>query len=272
MPYVDVGTHELWVSEKGSGPPILFVHGLFLDGRLFEAQADALSDRYRTVLVDVRDHGQSGGPPARWDLWDAATEICHLVDTLDLGPVHWAGLSMGGMIGLRAALAHPEQVRSLILMDTSADAEPRAWLHTAMARMVQVGGRPVARLMMPYVVRQMFSPDGRDSPAARTWTERILAMEPAETVRAALAVFERDSVLDRLDEIDQPSLVLVGEQDQATPLPHAQRLAEGLPDAELVRVPGAGHLTTLEAPEAVTDAIDSFMRKTLAHEAEAVSE
>lgn len=194
MPYVDVGTHELWVQVKGTGEPVLFVHGLFLDGRSFDAQAEALSERYRTIQVDVRDHGRSGGPPTRWSLWDAAGELALLIEELDHGPVHWVGLSMGGMLGLRVALRKPELVRSLALLDTSAAPEDRAWLHRSMARLVQALGRPAMRVLMPYVVRQMFSPAGRSSPAAERWTERILAMEPEAIVRGSLAVFDRGAI------------------------------------------------------------------------------
>lgn len=269
MPYVDVGTHRLWVEERGAGPPVLFVHGLFLDGRVFEAQVEALSERYRTLAVDVRDHGRSDGPPQRWTLGRAAHEILTVVDELDHGPVHWVGLSMGGMIGFRAALAEPERIRSLALLDTSAGPEPRAWLHKAMARTAGAFGRPAMQVLMPYVVRQMFSPDGRDSPEADRWTERILTMDPAAVERASMAVFDRGSVVDRLPEIEIPSLVLVGEEDRATPRPHAETIADGLPDARLVEIPEAGHLSPIERPDAVTDALETFLRKTLAHQAEA---
>lgn len=260
MPHVDIGTHRLWVTDKGSGPPVLFVHGLFLDGRMFEAQADALHDRYRTLAVDVRDHGRSEGPARDWTLWEAAGDLFRLLDELGIGRVHWVGLSMGGMIGLRFALKHPDKLLSLSLLDTTAHSEPRALLHKAMARSVDVGGRPAARVLMPYVLKQMFSPEGRSSEAAEVWTERILSMDTDALVRSAMAVFDRGSLADRLHEIEVPSLVVVGEEDQATPPSHAERLAKGLPDATFERIPNAGHLTPLEAPDAVTDALDGFLR------------
>lgn len=261
MPYVNVGTHRLWITDKGAGVPVVLLHSLFFDGRVFEPVEDDLLDEYRVLVVDVRDHGRSEGPSARWSLTDAASEIERATSQLHQGPVHVVGLSMGGMIALRWALAHPDRVRSLSLLSTSAHSESRAWLHKAMTQLVRFGGRGATKLVLPYAIRKMFSPSARESPEAKRWRQRIAAEDPKRLYRGGQAVFDRDAIVDQLDRIQTPALVLVGSEDEAIAPEHGHRLAEGLPDAEIVEVPDAGHMLPLEAPATVGDELVHFLRR-----------
>lgn len=264
---MNVGGHRLWVTDKGAGPPVVLLHSLFFDSRLFEPVAPALVDEHRVLAVDVRDHGRSGGPDERWSLREAASEVERAVAQLAAGPVHVVGVSMGGMIALRWALAHPERVRSLGLVSTTHEPEVRARLHKAMAHGVRVGGRLVARLLMPYTVDKMFSDAWTDSPEADAWARRIATTEPSRLYRSAQAVFDRAGIGDRLDEVQAPSLVLVGAEDDAIPPSHGRRLAGALPDAEIVEVPDAGHLLPIEAADDVADELVHFLRRAQARAA-----
>lgn len=261
MPHVNVGDQRLWVTDKGKGSPVVLLHSLFFDARVFEPLEERLVEEHRVLAVDVRDHGRSEGPPREWTLRQAADEIQQALDELDAQAAHLVGLSMGGMIALRMALAHPERVRSLSLVSTSADTEPRAWLHKAMVETVRLGGRPATRLLLPYAVAQMFSKQARDSHAVDEWRQRIVAMDPQALHRAGQAVFDRESILDRVGEIDVPALVIVGEQDEAVPPEHGRQLAKGLPQAEFVEVSDAGHILPVEAPEVLGDELVHFLRR-----------
>ncbi|PSG96684.1 hypothetical protein BRD56_09370 [Thermoplasmatales archaeon SW_10_69_26] len=261
MSYVDVGTHRLWVTEKGRGSPVVLLHPLFLDSRVFERVAGDLVEEHRVLAVDVRDHGRSQGPPRSWTLREAAGEVEQAVRELEGRPAHVVGLSMGGMIGLRWALAHPDSVRSLALLSTSADEEPHAWLHQAMAEMVRVGGWPATQLLLPYATRRMFSEATQDSAEADVWRQRIAAMDPGALHRAGQAVFGRDAIVDRVGSIQAPALVGVAEQDEAVPPDHGRRLAEALPEAELAELPARGHLLPVEAPQALSEALVHFLRR-----------
>lgn len=261
MPHVRVGDHELWVHAQGTGSPILFLHGLFFDGRIFEHQTETLHHRFRTLNVDVRDHGRSVGPEERWTLEEAAEDVVDVMDELETGPCHVVGLSMGGMIALRLALAQPDRVRSLALLDTNAGVEIERSLHVAMAWTVRLAGALGVRALMPYAAGQMFSQGFRSEPEAQEWIDRVRSKDPGEIFRGAMAVFTRTSVLERIHEIEHPTLVLVGEEDRATPPRHSKDIAQGIPNARLVTVPGAGHMTTIEQPEDVTEHLDSFVRR-----------
>lgn len=113
--------------------------------------------------------------------------------------------------------------------------------------------------LLGYTLDQMFAEPARSSPEAGRWGERIAARDPERLFRAGLAVFDRASIVDRIDRIDAPALVMVGEEDAAIPPTHGRRLAECLPDAELVEVEGAGHMLPIEAPERVAEEVAGFL-------------
>lgn len=259
MPSIDLGSHELWYEDTGEGPPVLLVHGLFFDHRMWEAQVEALRPSYRCISVDVRCHGSSGCPEAGWDLWDAAEDMGALLDHLDLDQVHWIGLSMGGMIGLRFALEHQDRLTSLVLLDTSAEREAREKMHKAMAGLARLGGRPLIRLMMPYVAGQMFSKGFKDSPEAQPWLDLVKDLEPDRVHAGAMAVFDREALVHRLEEIRAPTMVLVGDRDRATPPSNAETLEKGIPGARRALVPGAGHMSALERPGYVNRLVGGFL-------------
>lgn len=261
MPHVKVEGGRLWVDEVGpaDGPPVVLTHSLLMDREMWEEQVEALSADYRVLNIDVHGHGRSDDPGGPWSLEEAALDVAELLGELGARPAHWVGLSMGGMIGMRLALEDPGALRSLALLDTSAAAEERRWLHTALAWAVRLGGRPVARVITPYTASQMFSPGFADLPEAERWKRKPLEMTPRELFHACLAVFGRDDVTDALRDVDVPALVAVGTEDRATPPPLAEELAQALPRARLERVEGAGHLSPIESPDEVTDLVRGFL-------------
>ncbi len=261
MPSIDLGSHELWYQDTGQGPPILFVHGLFFDHTMWDDVIEAHRADHRCIAVDVRCHGGSGCPEGSWDLWEAAEDIATLVDELALDLVHWVGLSMGGMMGMRFALEHQDRLASLVLLDTSAEREDREGMHKLMARIAKLGGRPAIRLMMPYVAGQMFSPGFKDRPEAQPWLDRVKDLDPRRVHTGAMAVFGRESVVDRLSEIRVPTMVLVGDRDQATPPANAETIQKGIPGARRALIPGAGHMSAIERPEYVQRLVGGFIEQ-----------
>ncbi|MGZ3459308.1 MAG: alpha/beta fold hydrolase, partial [Archangium sp.] len=126
MPFLDVnGTRLYYEDTGGSGEPIVFSHGLLWSGRMFDKQVPALKDRYRCITYDHRGQGQS-------DVWKVNTvdmetvyaDAVGLIEKLGVGPCHFVGLSMGGFVGMRLAARRPELLRSLALLETTADPEP----------------------------------------------------------------------------------------------------------------------------------------------------
>jgi len=256
------GTELHYEDTGGDGEPILFSHGLMWNCSLFAPQMAALKDRYRCIAYDHRGQGQSADSPLKEIGMDLLTEdVVALIAALTLGPVHFCGLSMGGFVGMRLAARRPDLVRSLILCETSADAEeaankPKYKLLSVLARWL--GPKAVAAKIMPI----MFGKTSLSDPARRAeqadWL-RQLGKNRRSIWRAVNGVINRRSVRDELAAISAPTLVVVGEEDVATVPAKAERIAAAIAKARLVRIPKAGHSATVEQPDAVNRAIRAFL-------------
>ncbi|OLS26379.1 MAG: Arylesterase [Candidatus Heimdallarchaeota archaeon LC_3] len=124
MTNLTINNAELYYEDTKSGKEtILFSHGLLWSCRMFDDQVNELKGDYRVIAYDHRGQGRSGIPKNGYDLDSLTDDVVMLIKNLNLDSVHFVGLSMGGMVGMRLAARHPELVKSLILIDTSADPE-----------------------------------------------------------------------------------------------------------------------------------------------------
>lgn len=264
MPHVQVHGARLHYEESGTGPEtVVFAHGLLFDRRIFDAQRKALDDRYRTIAFDFRGHGGSEVTRDGYDMDTLADDAAALIRALDAAPCHFAGLSMGGFVGLRLAARRPELLRSLTVIDSSADPEPaenvpRYRLLNTVARLLGLGS--VVGRVLPIVFGRttMMAPERRD--VRQTWRRRIARQDRRGVTRAVRGVVERDGVFGELERIRVPTLVIVGEEDTATRPEKSERIRDAVAGAELVVVPRAGHMSTIENPEAVTRALEAFLQ------------
>lgn len=263
MPKIQVDGATLHYEESGTGPEtVVFAHGLLFDRRIFDAQRKALEDRYRTIAFDFRGHGGSEITRSGYDMETLAGDAAALIRALDAAPCHFAGLSMGGFVGLRLAARQPELLRSLVVIDSSADPEPRENLPryrllNGVARLFGLGS--VVGRVLPIVFGRttMTAPERRE--VRETWRRRIAEQSRRGVTRAVRGVVGRDGVYGELERIRVPTLVVVGEEDTATRPEKAERMRDAITGAELVVVPRAGHMSTIENPEAVTRALEAFL-------------
>lgn len=265
MATIDVNGTTLYYEDTGpgsTGETIAFSHGLLWNTELFAAQIDALRGRYRCLAWDHRGQGRSAADPLREDIgmelvWKDAVA---LLEALGGGPVHFCGLSMGGFVGMRMAARRPELVRSLILLETSADPEPpeNVARYRLLTRIVRaIGPRPLRKRVGAIMLGRSILTDA----SRRTERDRYIDLmsRRRDIWRAVNGVVDRAGIHDELARIRAPAVVLVGDEDVATPLPKAERLVAGLSGATLVRIPRAGHSSAAEEPHAVTAAIDAFL-------------
>jgi pimeloyl-ACP methyl ester carboxylesterase len=263
MSVVVVGGLSLSYVEKGTGEPVLFLHALGFDSSLWAHQIGDFSRDHRAVAFDAPDHGQSASAPREYGIESHVDAALGLLDALGISRCHWVGLSMGGMLAMRAALRAPERVVTLSLLSTSADEED-ADLRRRYERFLRNAmGRPINAFEAELSQELLFSPGFRDRhpELVADYREKFMALPPDRLRRATLALLERDPLLPRLGAIHCPTLVLVGDRDTATPRAHSERIAQAIPGAELRVLAECGHLATMEQPEEVNAAIRTLIAR-----------
>ena len=256
MPFVATRGHRLHFEDSGGeGAAVLFSHGFLLDHSMFDAQVEALCPDFRCVTWDARGHGMSDCHGA-FDYWDSAADCVAILDHLEIERAAFVGMSQGGFAALRAAIAHPERVSALVLIDTAAAcfdaatldayrATQRTWLEVGPVGEVAAG---MADLIF-----------GADHDAS-CWIEKWQSRAPAEWDEPWNAVLGRDEIFHRLKEIRCPALVIHGSKDQAFDLSVAQGLRDALPACQgLVVVEGAAHGPNLTHPKPVNRALREFL-------------
>lgn len=258
---IELAAIRLHVAIGTSGQaPLLMLHGLLYSGRMFEPLLPRLDARLRPIRPDFRGQGRSEVTRSGYDMDTLAADMIALIEALDLGPVHLLGFSMGGFVALRIALARPELLRSLALLNTSAEAEP-PWTRLRY-RTLNLAARWLGlAAVIDRVEPIMFSPEFLADPARRAEREaaraEVLANDPIGVTRAVAGVVSRAGLLERLDAIRLPTLVVASRQDAATPLVKGRRLAAAIPAARSIELPG-GHMSTIEQPQALAEALNGF--------------
>jgi 3-oxoadipate enol-lactonase len=263
MPYLNIKQAKIHYEESGSGPEtIVFLHGLLMSGDMFRGQVEALSDRYRCITFDHRGQGKSEVSKTGYDMDSLTADAAELIRHLDCAPCHFAGLSMGGFVGTRLAIRHPELLQSLILMETTADPEPEQ-NKGPYRRLAFVGRWLSYRLVVNPVMKIMFGKtfldDSGRSEIRAQWKKHIMSLSRTGTSRAAHGVIDREGIYDQLGQIETPTLILVGDEDVATPLPKSQRMHEAIKGSTLKVIPKAGHSASIEEPAAINAAIEEFL-------------
>ncbi|HEY9443689.1 MAG TPA: alpha/beta fold hydrolase [Gemmatimonadales bacterium] len=251
----------LAVEVRGEGPAVLFVHGYPFDRSIWSHQIAAL-DGYRRIAPDLRGMGTSDAPDLGYSMEIYAADLAALLDVLGADEVVLCGLSMGGYIAFEFLRRWRSRVRGLVLMDTRAEAdsaEARKARDAAAALARERGAEAVTESLLPRVL-------GRTTRTGASITaERVRGMmssTPVPGLVGALAAMrDRPDSSPLLPELaGLPTLVLVGEEDELTPPDTARALADRIPGARLVTVPGSGHLPPVERPVETTRALVEFLR------------
>ena len=252
---------EIAYERVGDGPPLVFAHGAAADSRIWRPQVAALADEFTVVAWDEPGAGRSSDVPERFGLADYADCLATLLEAVARGPAHVAGLSCGGAVVLELYRRHPELVASLILADTYA-----GWKGSLAPEEVQARVSGVYRALA--VPAQEFDVAGvlpgwfaGDAPAqfVPLLEEMAADVRPA-SLSVALPVMAEADLRGLLPRIAVSTLLIWGEKDARSPLSVARQFEQAIPDAALVVIPGAGHVSNLELPEAFNDAVREFCR------------
>ncbi len=251
---------DAFYESSGSGPSLVLIHGFPLDHTIWSPQVETLSKTFRVITPDLRGHGLSEATEGVYSMDLLARDVNALLDHLGVGNVVVGGLSMGGYVALSFFRQFGQRVHGLILVDTRAEAdsaEAKVRREEQARNVLRNGMKELASQM----IGKMFTEaTGRREPAL---VERVRSMmelmSPVGVAAALRGMAERQDSSGLLGSVRVPTLIVVGEADSLTPVADSERLAVGIGGSELVVVPGAAHLTTLEKPREVTGAIRGFL-------------
>jgi 3-oxoadipate enol-lactonase len=239
---------------RSCGPAVVLVHALGLSWRMWEPVIHALAHGRRVLAYDIRGHGAAADAPPPKNMNVLADDLHHLMKLEGLVSAHIVGLSYGGAIAQTFAVSHPDAVDSLTLAATTD--RPFASFEDRAAAVERDG---TAAQVAPSLTR-WFTPAALAENVAgvRYARECVLRGDPNQ-VAAAWRAFTTLDTAERIRRFDKPMLVLAGELDASTTPDVMRPIAASVQDARYVEMPGAPHMPTLERPDLVVEALDSFL-------------
>jgi len=260
MPFIRVGDITMHYVLEGpeSAPVVMLSNSLGTSLAVWDAQAVALRSKYRVLRYDTRGHGLTDAPPAGntgYSIDQLADDAAALIKALGLKRVHLCGLSIGGMLGQRLAAKTPELLSSLILCDTAPYMNPQVW-DERIATIRKDGMEAVAAGTMERWFTKRFH---EQQPDAVKGIRNMLVRTPVEGyVGCAYAIRNMDLRADDA-KIVCPTLIVVGEEDPATPVSAAREMNGAIKGSKLVIIPQSAHIVTVEQPVALNRAIGDFL-------------
>ncbi|HVS31484.1 MAG TPA: alpha/beta hydrolase [Thermoanaerobaculia bacterium] len=245
----------LYTTDQGSGTEILWIHGYPLSSRIFAKQLEIPGVRH--IVPDLPGFGRSATPDHDMTVDDYARALLKLLGERKVQRAYVAGLSMGGYIALALARLVPERMRGLILIDTKETAdtpEARQGRYESVEKVKSAGVRPVVDAMLP----KMLMPS-----APLSLVEEVRAIMTSSTAAGVMtalkAMAERPDSTALLPHLDMRTLVIVGDGDTITPPADAARMAAAIPNAKLVTIESAAHLSNMEKPDEFNKAVQLFV-------------
>jgi 3-oxoadipate enol-lactonase len=256
MSSVLTSSDGLYFTDRGSGPPILLVHGLMVTGEMFDSVRDRLAARHRVIVPDLRGHGRSRKLPPPYSVPQLAADLSHVLQDLGIESTAVLGYSQGGAVAQQLALDFPERCDCLVLACTYAFnmATPREKVegHIAPALVRVLGPRHFAKLGVSLGAKEL------DKERA-DWLAGLMGGQDRKLMVAAWQKTMSFDSRKRLAEIACPTLVIAGSRDQAVPIHHAKMLHDRIAGSQLVVVNGAGHTLIWTNPDEFVHLVEEFL-------------
>jgi pimeloyl-ACP methyl ester carboxylesterase len=262
MPQLCCNNALLYYSVSGIGSEtIVFSHGLLFDHSMWKEQIAYFEKLYRCIAYDHRGQGQSESTGSL-DMDTLFEDAASLIEQLSPDePVHFVGLSMGGFVGMRLAARKPHLLRSLILLETSADPEVNKFNYTLLTWIFRtLGFRSVSKKVMRILFGKSSINDPSKQEQLNYWKSRMSSY-PSFITKAIDGVIHRRGVYDEIAKINTPTLVIVGDEDIAATPEMAKRIHTQIKNSIITIIPRAGHSSCIEQPEEVNRNIKGFIQK-----------
>jgi pimeloyl-ACP methyl ester carboxylesterase len=252
------GVRIAW-ERRGSGPPLLLIHGLGYGRWGWEPVVDALAEAHEVVLFDNRGVGASDAPLGPYNARMLAEDAVSVLDAAGLERAHVLGTSLGGMVAQQVALDWPDRVDKLVLACTTPGGELAAPMPEQTVRLIQESPALPREVAMRRGVENALAPGADPATIERIMEHRVATAQPLTAWLAQAAAGISFDVWSRVGEIRSPTLVLTGDLDVVVDPRNSDLLAEGIPDALLEVFPGTGHLFFWEAPEKFARIVKEFL-------------
>jgi 3-oxoadipate enol-lactonase len=253
------GIETRYEVHGGAGSWLVLSHSLACSARMWDPQIAEFSKRFRVLAYDTRGHGGSDAPEGPYSLEQLADDLHALLAHLGIREAHYAGLSMGGMIGQTFALKYPGVFRTLTLADTTSsypqDAMP-VW--NDRIRLVRAQG--MAPLVEPTLARWFTEAFRNSRPEVIQRIGTLIRNTPVAGYIGCSEAIPKINLTARLKEIRAPILVIVGDQDPGTPPAMAKEIHANAPGSTYAEIAPAAHLANLEQPEQFNRALDGFLK------------
>jgi len=254
MEKANINGIQIAYTRKGSGKPLVLVHGYPLDHTIWDEVLPLLENEFDIILPDLRGFGQSDVVESQYKIADMAADIAALLDQLGIEDAIIAGHSMGGYVSLAFVSAHPKHVAGLGLIASQASADPperKQGRYDAAEEIMKTGVQPVAESMSAKL-----TPDKR----VQTYVRGLIAaQQPAGLAGALKAMAERDDSITILSSFQFPVVLIHGKADELIPVQRAQEIKLAIPQATLMELSGIGHMPMMENPQATATALKKLL-------------
>ena len=266
--YIDVNGMNIYYARAGTGPPVVLLHGLGASHLTWQENIEALAENFTVYAMDIPGHGDSVKEGVSYTIDAGISFTFGFFDAIGLSSAALVGNSMGGLVALRAALAQPERITHLSLIDTAGFGKEIAPFLRIMSLpfIGELIERPVTR-STSNMLRQIFA--GKNI-ASESLIDELVRTRSLPGAKSAVLKTLRDGVnifgmkhghrlLDRLPELPMPLMVVWGGRDRFFPVAHAYAAAEVVPTAKLLVLPEAGHWPHMQEPEAFNAGLTAFL-------------
>ena len=254
MHYLDVGNPD--------GLPIVLLHGMTLDHSMWKPQIELLKQNYRVITYDIRGHGKTDIGDGQFTFKMFADDLKELLDYLNISNAVLCGFSMGGAIAIRTFEMYPERAHALILCDTRADAdsnETKYWRENSIESIKQNGLQPFTEEF----IKKIFAPESFKLcyDYVKLIQNTTLSSSSLGICGVLLAQAGRTDMTHVLPEINVPTLIMVGENDNLTPITSSNIMYEKIKDSQLKIISNAGHVSNLENTDEFNKCMLEFLEK-----------
>jgi pimeloyl-ACP methyl ester carboxylesterase len=261
MSFIRINDIQMAYTDTGVGSPVVLIHGYPFNRSLWSEQVIPLSNSYRVIAPDLRGFGETGVSAGSATMNQMAQDVAELMDQLQIPRAVIGGLSMGGYVALAFYKQFPSRVRALILADTRAqpDTEEAKQTRAQQAeKALSEGMAGIADAMLP----KLLTPDtvSKRPDIVMQVRDMMLKTKSEGAAAALMGMAEREDQTPLLSQIAAPTLILVGAEDSITPVADSEKMHRAIPNARLVVLENAGHVSNLERTQQFNDAMLEFLR------------